>query len=134
MSKSDYLDIAALDHQVSTGGKLSESDVDRVLSIANGGPGMSPYVLQSRQIIGSGVFKYADYSQLPQSRLNQIYDFASILAESSSPKPIIVWSGCMILGRLHDKRAISILRPLSKSSNPDISHFASEAIQRLKTT
>ena len=77
------------------------------------------------------VFKDAKKEQLPKSRLNQIYVFATGLLKFPTSQPGVIWSGCIILGNLGDKSAIPSIQPLRYSTDANVRKFAEATLKQL---
>ncbi len=140
MTQADYSRTLTLDHEVMGGGKLTAPDVDWLLGLAqskNPDPYREGVKLDklARPLADGGIRQY------PQSRLDQICDFAiAEIAFWRSYRPVAVngasrnldavpMGACVILEHLRRREAVSQIQPLLRSSDPTVREFAAKALQ-----
>lgn len=130
MSKSEHQRIMDIEQRLTPNGKLSEGEVDWLLSIGRRdgteqqkAPRMQWVILA----LGSG-----NHDTIPASRRNAVFDFATQTIRYSGNNASAVRHACYILAQLGDKRAIPYLTPLLSSDNGDVSRAARQVIHALK--
>lgn len=129
MGKPDYEKVLSLQYKAEEGKILSESEVDWLLSLASR-TGTSQQET-TRMLYVSMVFADGNSSTFPSSRLEKVFGFSTqAVQRPDSPVPLVTF-GCIILGKLNDKRALPILTPLLSSDKAPIRREAKKAIRIL---
>ncbi|GAB4462900.1 MAG: hypothetical protein OHK0029_30610 [Armatimonadaceae bacterium] len=144
LKASDYSRILSLSEAAERGDSLSSEDIQWLLTLDErypetdklvqyGPSSVPPVPPQSVRLTQIGqVFLSAKPSQYPPNTVDDVYRFALRLIEYGDSAPNATHRGLIILRELGKKEAVSEIRPLLASSNPDIREFAEKALTRLE--
>jgi len=129
MSKSEHQRIADIQARIMPNGKLSESEVDWLLSLGQRS-GTEQQKAQRMQWVAL-TFASGNHDTVPASRRDVVFNFATQATKFTGDNVSTVRQGCLIFRELGDKRAVPYLEPLLPSNNSDVARAARQTLHAL---